>query len=165
MGGQGSGRSPTSEAIKRLTGSRRESPAAPAFPAGCPKPPTWMSAVGKREFKRLSALLENAGVLTQVDLGVLAGYCEAWADVQAATKVVNDEGAVCEGAMGGLYQHPAIGIRNKAWERLRTFGRELGLSPAARTRLDVKPTEESDPLAEYLLEITRAKRSLGAMDN
>jgi phage terminase small subunit len=43
------------------------------------KPPTWLSALAKREFKRLAAELDGIGLMTNVDVNQLAVYCRAYA--------------------------------------------------------------------------------------
>ena len=83
------GPAPTSTESKKLAGTYRRDrdPGVtmnPALVAQAPKPPAWLSAAGKKEWKRVAAELVELKVLASVDLAVLEGYCAAYARAIAA---------------------------------------------------------------------------------
>ncbi len=57
--------------------------------------------------------------------------------------------------------HPAVAQRNAAWELLRAFCSEFGLSPVSRTRLAIeKPADDEDDLMEILSQPREKKQQL-----
>ena len=42
-------------------------------------------------------------------------------------RIIEQEGEICESEKGGKYQHPAVGMKNKAIDRIMKFGRQLGV--------------------------------------
>jgi P27 family predicted phage terminase small subunit len=99
---------------------------------------------GKREWRRIVPELERLGLLTLVDRAALAGYCQAWGRAVAAEKVLAEKGMVKETPNGYLQQRPEVSIAFKAWQAVRAFASEFGLTPSARSRLSVAKPEE-DP--------------------
>jgi len=97
--------------------------------------PTFLSAEGKREWKRIVKELEPLGLLTQLDRAPLALYCQAWEEFLAANKAVAD--LVLKGESGAGYIAPAVNIRSAAWKRVLTSAAEFGLTPASRSRVNV----------------------------
>lgn len=99
-----------------------------------PSPPVWLSKEGKAEWKRVSPILvDERRTLTKADLPTLAAYCEAVAQVQQATRVIEREGLTFMG-QSGPKKHPAVGIRHDAMTQVRQLGSELGLTPVSRSR-------------------------------
>lgn len=89
-------------------------------------------------------------------------YCLAWADVVRSEKAKRADGfsRYVVGAKGSLKPHPEFEIGNKARQQLVQAGDKLGLSPAARARIEVATHKEQvDPLAE----LQREARSAGVV--
>jgi P27 family predicted phage terminase small subunit len=99
------------------------------------------------------------GVITKIDRGELAVYCQAWGDWKTARKKIAELGEVgfVEQTPSGYKQMSAwMQIANRAEDRMRTAGNSFGLNPAARNRLEVRapqgelfPTHEKDKAAGY----------------
>jgi P27 family predicted phage terminase small subunit len=93
-------------------------------------PPVWLGEVGKAVW--LETIAVNPG-LEKPDGDFLASYCEAWEEFHHAREELSKlTSHYCEGTNGSQYPHPAIGQKNKALERIRKFGRELGLAKSTR---------------------------------
>jgi P27 family predicted phage terminase small subunit len=96
--------------------------------------------------------LVRAGVISRVDRAVLALYCQAWARWVEAERQLAKNGAVAETPNGLAVQSVYMQIANRAMEQVRRYAAELGLTPAARTRVRAQPVEREKSLAEILFE-------------
>ena len=78
-------------------------------------------------------------LLTRVDGGILAGYCQALARYEQA------ELAIAEDMAKGLgLDRAKVLTASKYYQQVRGLAQELGLSPAARTRLRLPEPGELD---------------------
>ncbi len=125
-------------------------PNEPQLPAKVPSMPSWLGAHAKREWKRVTKLLGDAGVLTELDRTVLALYCSAVDDFLTCRAIIDREGGVAKSDKGGLYQHPAFGMMTNAWSRALKAGAELGLSPSSRPGIHAALPAKPDKLDEFL---------------
>jgi P27 family predicted phage terminase small subunit len=104
--------------------------------AKAPACPSWLSDEGKREWRRVVRLMSAARTLTELDRGILAGYCELWAEVERLTRAL-DGLAPTDPAFVPLSRR-----RGQAMDRLQRFGMQLGLTPASRGRVHpIRPPE------------------------
>lgn len=133
---------PKPSALKALNGN----PGKRAFNKNEPKPevtepemPKGMSTFARREWKRVVPLLLELGMLTNLDRAVLEGYCEAYGESKQAQKIIRRFGLTVVNSRGDVKPHPAVGIRDKAQKRMKSFAIELGLSVPSRTRFNVAP--------------------------
>lgn len=153
------GRKPKASAVKRRDGNPGKRPLNPAepkppTPAKPPRAPTHLDANGKREWRRLTKLLQGMGVLTEADLNLAALYCETWSNYLIALEHVQAMGqAVTEDKDGGftVKRNPWSVELHKYKRELVALGSEFGLSPTSRTRLQSnREPEENDPLMMIL---------------
>lgn len=129
------GRTPLPRAILKLRSSsalrkpnrRRTEPEAPT---GCPSCPTWLDAVGKAEWKRITASLRAMGILRKSDRAVLAGLCFNWSLFVKTAKQLNSLDAVDHHA------RPAASTCADAYRNYLRAAEQFGLTPSARTRID-----------------------------
>lgn len=119
-------------------------------------PPAWMDAVAKRHWKNIAPKLQRMGVLTETDVDTLALYCQAYARYRQTLKMIGDldydspqfeewEPKDIAKVLSGLP------VRlEKAEASMRLLSHDLGLNPAARSRLSVgkveKPVDEMEGL-------------------
>jgi P27 family predicted phage terminase small subunit len=111
--------------------------------------PAHIGPDGKREWRRVARQLEVLGLLASIDRGALAAYCAAyglWADAQRRLAAYNASekgkkaGAyLIETPGGAIIQHPLVGIVNQARKDVVKFAAEFGMTPSARSRVDVRP--------------------------
>jgi P27 family predicted phage terminase small subunit len=144
-------------ALKLLEGtyrpdrSRRE----PRPPVVIPEPPAWLCEQALEYWRELAPQLEALQVLTSVDRQALTLCCDALAEHRAARGVVARDGAtyrtVTEGGSILYRQRPEVGIAQDSWRRALRAMVELGLTPAARGKLDVPSggAPGYDPLSEF----------------
>lgn len=83
------------------------------------------------------ARLEGMSIATAADRDALACYCEAVVAHREATAEVESRGLLVPGAMGGLVKNPAVAMQRDAAVLVRTFAREFGLTPSARSDISV----------------------------
>ncbi len=114
---------------------------------GIPECPDFLDEAAKAKWQSLVPELDRLGLLTVVDGDTLAAYCQAWAEFEAATKLLQSEGRTCAGGSGGLKQHPAVSMQRTAWKALREFGSLLGLDPSSRCRLETAPPPDAEVTA------------------
>jgi P27 family predicted phage terminase small subunit len=85
--------------------------------------------------RSLVAELHRLGMLTTVDLPLLAAYTSAWADYVEAERTILRFGVLTRGRDGAPVRNPALLVRNRAMDYLLRIGSEFGFSPASRPRL------------------------------
>ena len=73
-------RKPTALRLVHGTRDKRNNKHEP-MPAGVPDAPAWLTAAAVAEWQRLRPELERIGLLTLVDQGTLAVYCQAVAEL------------------------------------------------------------------------------------
>lgn len=157
---RGRPRKPTAQ--KALTGTLRKH----RTPKNEPKPaveeptcPAWLDAEAKREWRRVVPYLLRIGLLSQIDRSALAAYCQNFARWYRAEKLLEEHGLVMITPQGFEMQRPEVGIANGAMKQMHKFMVEFGMTPAARSRINVGTGEEKgeDPWDE--LARRRASRS------
>lgn len=98
-------------------------------------------------FKSICKVLEDAGVLGELDSYVLTATAVAADRIADIDKKVNDNPAL-------MLDKDMAGIRGKYWSDFRQGCNELGLSPQARAKLGIaaaaNKAKENDPLAAAL---------------
>ena len=138
----------TPDRVKRLQGTsrkdRRRNPPRP--PSTVPRArPGLPKAVRIERTRLLAALSATPGLLTMADDVILELTAEALAEYHQAVRVLLEQGASyeCKTQAGAVMRRarPEQTIADAAWRRAVAGLRELGLSPAARTRIDVAGTD------------------------
>ena len=133
-----------SNKLKIARGTNRPSRAKsdPSANPGRPVKPEWLREIASAKWDEVIALLEAENQLAPIYGDFVAMYCQAFQDFHDAQTTIDDEGKYCHSEKGGIYQHPAVGVQNKAIERINKFGRQLGLSGASIKH--VQKTEKQD---------------------
>lgn len=125
-------------------------------PEGAPEAPPWMTDQ-QREFWGywIGEIQSVPGLLAKVDGAAVWSLCEATEDYVTAQAEVEHRGGTCVTDNGSEYQHPAVGRRNKALERLRYWLARFGLSPSDRASLKLGGGAEDpgNPFEAYLRRI------------
>lgn len=118
------------------------------------KPPAWLDADAKREWRRIVPDLVNEGVpLAALDVGMLCTYCDAYATFRRCVEALAD-GMTFTTSHGGTQPRPENALKARAVAAILAVERRLGLSPASRARLSTSPQvpEEEDPMEALLRE-------------
>jgi P27 family predicted phage terminase small subunit len=134
-------------AIKILRGNPGHRP----LPENEPTPelgaemPEGLSSEAARHWPKISALLEDMGVLTNVDAQALALYCEVFARWRYACTQLARYGLVVKSPSGYPIQSPYLAIENRAQDQMVALMREFGMTPASRTKVSsVKPKQKEN---------------------
>lgn len=108
---------------------------------GPPACPSWLDPEAKREWRLIVREWRLAAprLLTRVDGGVLASYCQARARQAQAEEEISADLRAGEGL-----DRSKVLTASKYSAQVRAFAQELGLSPAARTRLRLPEPGEVD---------------------
>ena len=88
------------------------------------------------EWERICDELDRMKILYLADAMSIAAYCEAAAEFQRLAQAVREEGHTSVTDKGNVIQHPLVGAKNKAAERMLKFACQFGLTPSARTSID-----------------------------
>lgn len=149
------GRKPKPTALKLLEGNPGKRPLNAKEPKPekkAPRCPSWLEPEAKKEWKRMSKTLETMGVLTQVDGAAFAGYCQAYARWKEAEEFLTKHGTIFKTPSGYIQQVPQVSIAQTYLKVMKDFCSEFGLTPAARTRIqiDADAGDAGDPMDDLL---------------
>lgn len=109
-----------------------------------PKCPNWLDSDAKREWKRVAPELEALGLLTQVDMAALAGYCQSYSLWKQCTEELAESGLTYTTDKGYVGQRPEVSIAARALADVRAFCVQFGLTPSARARMTLPEAPDSD---------------------
>ena len=132
------GRKPQPTALRRLNGNpgkRGYNPAEPVPPPGLPDCPGHLSEDARAEWHRIAGALHAMGVLTVVDRAALAAYCQAWGRWVEAEEKLKVTPPMIRTPSGHVQQSPWMSVANKQLELMGRYMAELGITPAARSRV------------------------------
>ena len=101
---------------------------------------------GKELWAQIVPELERIGVATRIDQTALEAYCRAYSTWKYAERKLKQEGMTFTSPTSGIpHTSPYVQISNTAAENVIKWARELGLTPASRSRLQV---EIPQPMSE-----------------
>jgi P27 family predicted phage terminase small subunit len=111
-----------------------------------PECPKHLDAEARAEWSRITPHLEKLGLISEIDMAALAGYCTAWSDYVWASRRIDELNKKAKdktGEAGRIWDTPSgykqisvpMQIRNRALEQMAKFLSEFGMSPAARSRV------------------------------
>lgn len=107
-----------------------------------PAAPTGLGRSAAAEWRRVTKELERAGVLAEVDRGVLTAYCTAWQHMMEAEAILRKDGVVItskRSASSGPVKHPAWQIYREANRTMLAAATQLYITPVSRLRIPVAP--------------------------
>lgn len=117
------------------------------------KPPSWLSAAGKREFRKLVLELQQTELITNVDVNQLAAYCriyERYIELQKGTPSIDEDGqAVLDDNGDPVIEYNDKSIDNHL-KQLKAYASEFGLTPASRAKIAIPKPEEKEKTPEEI---------------
>ena len=136
--------------VRKIEGnrSRREIPRE-IEPEGRPRCPNLLNEAEKERWLDVVVSLPVA-LLTRADEQTLERMAIAWARFRETTEAIHKAGLLVRGSVGNVVRNPLLIVQAAASHEMRICGMELGLSPAARTRITALPEVDDDPLAILL---------------
>lgn len=149
------GPAPTPTKLRLLKGNpgkrtiRKDEPAPPPVAAG--SAPSYLAGLALEEWNRVEPELRKLGLLTVVDVPMLAAYCATFANWREAdAKVREISNAPDQGYTVALNQG---WVKRAKEERaaLRQLAAEFGFTPASRSRVPAGAADKPDanPLDEF----------------
>ena len=176
MGGRKGGRKRKPTILHRLEGGSKKTHRPlpqnePHPPAIIPKCPRHLDKEARKEWRRVARELEPLGMLTNLDMAVLASYCQAysmWATAtlklqeqgmifkipgKTTTKIMKDGTEKTEQTGGGYPMiNPWWTVINKANEQMVKALVEIGMSPSSRSRVKVPERKVKNEADDFLKE-------------
>jgi P27 family predicted phage terminase small subunit len=144
------GPAPKASALKQLHGTFRqdrapENEATPNLASQNQlKAPDWLSERATAKWNELALRLQSLGLLTEIDLDVFATYCVSWSNWREAEECIEKYGATTKAQSGYEAVSPHVTrAKNHLAELIKLSGL-LGLSPSARSRIEVSPQQPED---------------------
>ena len=132
------GRKPLPSNVVRLRGNpgkRRLNHAEPAPAPIVPACPSCLGDEARKEWKRLARELGDLGLLTRIDRGMLAAYCQAHALWVEAVRSIERYGTMVKSPNGYPMQSPYVAVVNKQVEIMGRIAAEFGMTPSSRSRI------------------------------
>ena len=131
--------------------------------------PKWLGTYGKYLYPKLAAYLNKNDKILRADEYLLQQYCSAYDVYRVAFQDLQDhgiqqpiyktslspvDGSVVSKDFQGYKKNPAYQMMSDALGKMNTIGKELGLSPKARSQmLDLKtPSSDKKSARESLKE-------------
>jgi P27 family predicted phage terminase small subunit len=131
-----------------------------------PRAPAWLSDFAREEWKRVTPILVERGVLTNADLGSLENYVTAIGVIRECQMALTRDGMFVrdqaksispgmkpDGSKAlqfdkmidkGFKRHPAIGVMHTSQTVARQLAAELGLTPVSRSRPNITDARDLD---------------------
>ena len=149
-----SGPKPKPTRVKKLQGNpgRRPLPKnepQPKVSSGLPIVPRYLNKVAQEEWRRMVEELHPIGLLTNIDLTALAGYCFSYALWVEAIEKVQEHGTVVKAQSGYPMISTHLAIANKAMIEMRKWLVEFGMTPSSRSRVTVAPKKGKSELEKF----------------
>ena len=131
MGRRGPPKTPTP--VLKARGSKlvKHRPDA-AIQAETPACPAWLSVDARKVWQQVVPQLESRGVLTLIEQGVLARFCDLTARYRATAEYLNEHGPSVFDKDGNTQERPEMGRLLKLNEALGRLDAKLGTTPADR---------------------------------
>jgi P27 family predicted phage terminase small subunit len=147
------GRKPLPSNVVRLRGNpgkRRLNDAEPRPAPRVPPCPACLGDEARKEWQRLAKELGELGLLTGLDRGLLAAYCQAHALWVEAVSSIERYGTMVKSPNGYPMQSPYVAVANKQVDIMVRIAAELGMTPSSRTRIRVGDKTPADPFEAFL---------------
>lgn len=143
------GPAPKPTALKEAQGNpgrRRLNDGEPVPPAVDVAPPSWLSPIGRAVWAQLAPTMTAMRVLTSADVWTFARYCEAFARYLELREFLAGKGPHgtvypvknADGTTRCLLEIPQAAEYRRLHEMLIKLEQEFGLTPSARSRINVE---------------------------
>lgn len=145
------GRRPTPTMIKIANGNPGRRPLNTREPQpadALPKCPAHFDEIASAEWKRVIKVMGHLKVWTAADVGVLEEYC-TWYSMHRLAWLGLQDGLTYEMPNGQRIPKPEVRIMATAAQRLHAAAIELGMTPAARSKVQIV-SEPEDEFGDFL---------------
>ncbi|MEF2552000.1 P27 family phage terminase small subunit [Aurantimonas sp. A2-1-M11] len=121
----------------------------PQAATGTPQPPDWLSARATEIFFEACASMERMGTLSLEWGNVIADYASCIEEVEITTGIIEDIGrtytTTTQSGDTMFRPRPEVAMRSDAMKRAQALRAELGLGPAAKSRVSASKRNEENP--------------------
>jgi P27 family predicted phage terminase small subunit len=119
-----------------------------------PEPPKFLSPEALVFWHEIVEDLHSLGLLIRSDKHIVAELCETHAQVNSLTKVLRERGGYTYTKKTGRsitwHTYPEVVLLRLAQIRYMRLLGEVGLTPSARTRVHINPTDDkNDAFADF----------------
>ena len=150
MGKRGPAKQPTKLRLMRgdpsKVGKNRNEPRPPA---GC-EPPAFLNADALAVWHEIAPPLLAAGIITTADAIELGHFCETEVVYRNAMAEVLKLGPTHTNTRGESRPSGAFKAAMQARAQLSRDADKFGMTPSARAGMQIRPSDDSDPLGEFL---------------
>lgn len=147
----------------------------PQSPSGLPDCPDHLSGLARRTWVFWAEQLKIMGLDKTCDAAALEGACMSYELAVSASAIWKREGLTLiqyatdedsgERVMLSCKENPTVKISIAAWNAVRQFCGEFGLTPVSRTRLAMgSPKKEGDKAIEDLMKVLSKPRKTKTAD-
>jgi P27 family predicted phage terminase small subunit len=115
-----------------------------------PEPPTHLVPGAKVEWERITPELQKLGLISNIDLAIVALYCQYWArwkQAEEKLQALGEDGLIDKTPNGFKQMSVWLLISKQSAEGMKSCLAEIGMTPAARSR--VSPTHPQGDLFGY----------------
>ena len=143
----------TAERADRPLNEREPEPA-----ASLPKAPRHLSKAAKTHWRKFARVLYDCGLLTTIDTVALEGLCNLYVRYVTAAKQVAELAPIRlikvhaesgEACLPEVWENPWVREMDRTWKQLRVLLAEFGMTPSARTRIQVDKPKTPDSLSAF----------------
>jgi P27 family predicted phage terminase small subunit len=120
------------------------------------EPPERLSRGGLEHWRELAPTLIRLGLLSEVDGEAFVLLCNTLAELNEARANLKIYGTVLTTKHGMMFLSPHYKVAREAAALACKLFAEFGLTPSARSRIDVDVPRESDALEAFLVKSRRA---------
>lgn len=93
----------------------------------------------------MAELMNQMGVLTEVDMAAFAAYCQSYVRWKEAQEHITSGGSTFETDKGYQQQTPWVGIANTNQKLMLQAASEFGLTPSSRSRIIASNSQGKEP--------------------
>ena len=127
----------------------------PKPPSDGVKPPAWVKGKARTNWKKVSPILQQMGVLTVADETALGLLVDALAEYVEAQDTLRSEGRTyktyTEAGSPMWRPRPEVAMAQDAWRRVNAMLGQFGMTPASRTKLSSgNSKDETDSILDQL---------------
>lgn len=150
------GPKPKPNLMKKLEGSKYANDNELPLEPKAPEPPKHLENLAYQEWQRIVPILENTGMLTDMDMAMLAAYCTVYARWVECETFLEKYGTI-ERKMDskGNQVHkarPEAQLADKYLSQLKSLCSEFGMSPSSRGKMSLPSEKESKDEFEGLVD-------------
>lgn len=150
MGRRGPKPLPTSILEKRGSWRAKSNRNEPVPPPGPPECPEWLDEDAKALWAEVTPLLIYMRLLTKADRQAMTRYCLFWSRWRQAEMFIQKFGESYpvkddKGRIKCFMPWPQVAIANRLAQQLLRLEQEFGMTPSARSRLDLRKVVELTP--------------------